>query len=182
MLYEKNARIAFEYNLEFVNNKPYSTMRSHHSNSIANKIKRNKLMAQQNTELRATATTTTASLTNDNAADIELETATSAGSLSTIATTIWNRLWDRKKRSISSNENEKTIFFMNDNADVNNFDRTNIINGNSGATHQHHTEILNELGDSWESCRPCDDIEMVHTYCSSDIGKYCNFCSFVDCW
>lgn len=152
-------------------------MRSHHSNSIANEIKRNKLMAQQNTELRATATTTTASLTNDNSA---VDIAPSAGSLSTIATTIWNRLWNRQKRSISSNENEKTIFFMNDNDDANNFDRTNVISGNGGGTaHQHHTEILNELGDSWESCRPCDDIEMVHTYCSSDIGKYCNFSSFV---
>lgn len=31
-------------------------------------------------------------------------------------------------------------------------------------------EIVSELGQSWEVCRPCTDIEMIHAYCSSDIG------------
>lgn len=32
-------------------------------------------------------------------------------------------------------------------------------------------DIIGSFGESWDVCRPCSDHEMVHAYCSSDIGN-----------
>lgn len=32
-------------------------------------------------------------------------------------------------------------------------------------------QITGALGETYEICRPCTDVEMAHAYCSSDIGK-----------
>lgn len=34
-------------------------------------------------------------------------------------------------------------------------------------------DIVGIFGESWDVCRPCSDDEMVHAYCSSDIGIIC---------
>lgn len=105
----------------------------------------------QNTELRSA---------NQVAVDIDLESATQVGSLGAMASAIWSRLWDRRQADAATMKNadgEKSVFFVGDE-----------MSKYSGG---HAAEILNAMGDSWETCRPCSDVEMVQTFCSSDIGK-----------
>lgn len=33
-------------------------------------------------------------------------------------------------------------------------------------------QITGRLGETFEICRPCTDVEMAHAYCSSDIGEF----------
>lgn len=35
-------------------------------------------------------------------------------------------------------------------------------------------DIVGNFGESWDICRPCSEDEMIHAYCSSDIGKLCD--------
>lgn len=34
--------------------------------------------------------------------------------------------------------------------------------------------IVGSFGQSWDVCRPCSEDEMIHAYCSSDIGNLCD--------
>lgn len=36
-------------------------------------------------------------------------------------------------------------------------------------------QIIGTLGETYEICRPCTEMEMAHAYCSSDIGMYILF-------
>lgn len=147
MPFEKYARTVFEYNLEFVNSKPH-WMQPHHSK----KANDDELLPAQSTDVRSSSFQIN---------KYDEEATQTSGSISALTAALWNRLWDRQKRHISdvSNDdaNEKTMFFVGNSADK--FDTG------------HTDEILNSLGDSWESCRPCYDLEMVQMFCSSDIGK-----------
>lgn len=46
-----------------------------------------------------------------------------------------------------------------------------IAHGGSYKTFAMHDEIVDGMGASWEMCRPCSETEMVHAYCSSNIGN-----------
>lgn len=77
------------------------------------------------------------------------------GNLRTMATNFWKQLWIKQKQSIDLNMNAGKRSTA-----ANKYDP-------SGNT----LDIINELGDSWELCRPCSDVEMIENFCTSDIGN-----------
>lgn len=42
---------------------------------------------------------------------------------------------------------------------------------NRGGIGDGDEDIIGSFGESWDICRPCSEDEMIHAYCSSDIGK-----------
>lgn len=41
---------------------------------------------------------------------------------------------------------------------------------NRGGYVEGDEEIIGSFGESWDVCRPCSEDEMIHAYCSSDLG------------
>lgn len=63
----------------------------------------------------------------------------------------------------TSGDDKKTGDAINKNVNV---------RSNAGAYIDGDEEIVSGFGESWEICRPCSEEEMIHSYCSSDIGKF----------
>lgn len=161
-------RIIFEYNLESVD-KQMHLMRPHHapssSSSSSSQADHNADSLSLQNAVADSDVDAFADMTEDN---INVDTSVSSSSSNdstwkTMVAGLWDRLWERKKRSIDSDEYADK---RSNSIAANKYDRIG-----TDTT----LDIVNELGDSWELCRPCTDTEMVENFCTSDIGMFaCN--------
>lgn len=153
MPYDRNIQTVFEYNLEFINNKHHSIRLHHHSE--AEHEHRNGDV--ENRRMRSPQSNAVAE-----ANDSVLHAPYAANG--TWLSQWWNKWW--RSSSTSDAHNDKST---ESNAHPSHRERIRSDN-----------QILNAFGESWEVCRPCSDVEMAQTFCSSDIGELTIV--FVDAW
>lgn len=85
----------------------------------------------------------------------------------TIIGTWFSWLWPQQ----NANEKKMQIISSDSNYDDNRIDADETFIERKNKIVPKNYEILNSFGESWEICRPCTDVEMVETFCSSEYGN-----------